>query len=152
MSNLQNTPANVAGLAKLRASRLLAPRLACDGSRNESPRLRGRCVLSGERFQVPGLIGPEDLLEADFDVLGLAGNGLYLLELHTADGVQWRGARELRGAPGGAVQAFEGGGWSDLPIGGDLRIVAKLLRVFRAEALPLTARRAAALMVGGLAA
>lgn len=92
-------------------------------------RLSGVALVPAGVCQVPGEIGPEDVLKVDFDADHVDRDGLFLVEAVTADGVDWMGCRRFTRDVLGGVRMFEAGQWV-APAG--LRIAGRVVRVYRA--------------------
>lgn len=100
-----------------------------NGSHPQKPQTRdsaGRFAARARAPQPLTAFGPVFPYRGPACLPGMAGDGVYLLELRTAAGVQWKGARELRRSHCGGVQIRVPRGWLDLQFGHGLRIVGNL--------------------------
>ena len=108
---------------------MTAPNLAPINTLTPMPaRLAGMALVPAGVCQVPGEIGPDDVLRVDFDANHVDRDGLYLVEAVTADGVDWMGCRRFTRTVLGKLLMFEGGQWV-APAG--LRVAGRVVRVFK---------------------
>ncbi len=89
-------------------------------------------LVPGELCQY-GDIDADCILRVDFNQTVVDRSGLYLVEVVTDDGVTWMGRRRFdRGLTGLRMDETGAGDWRDVGVAG-LRVVGRVLKVYKAE-------------------
>lgn len=95
----------------------------------------GRAVVPAHDCSYPPAVEVVDLLRVDFDRRAVGPDGLYLVEITSPRGVEWRGCRRFEHALSGRLRMDEDGcgAWREMPglAAMNLRIVGYVEQVYK---------------------
>lgn len=96
------------------------------------PVLTGTMVIPAGDCQYPPAIKAMDLLKVDFDCHSVGHDGLYLVEILNAKGVEWRGCRRFQKKPDLHIDVSGNGEWRPCSLGaGGMRVAGYVEQVYK---------------------
>ena len=96
------------------------------------PMLTGQLVIPAHDCQYPASINACDLLRVDFDKRAIGPDGLYLVEILNATGVEWRGCRRFQKMPHIHMDIRGNGEWVSFSLDAhNMRVVGYVEQVYK---------------------